>query len=291
LPIHAIVRESEPRLEVEQTVCDLAEVAPDTLARACSGAETVVHLAGENEVVAARRPASALAETIVATERIGEACAEAGVRRLVYLSTVHVYGERIAPGTTLSEDMRPEPRTAYAISRLASEHVAASLAAGAYELVTLRLTNSVGAPDDPGVDRWTLVANDLCRQGAVSGRLALQSPGTQWRDFVPLPDVCEAIAVAAGLGRPALPAGTYNVGSGRSITVLELARMIQDAFEGLTGTRPPLDAPAAGPGPHPGPYHVSIEQARERGLRFDGRLEEAVAEAAAFCLDHREELR
>src|SRR5205085_1729863 len=126
-------------------------------------------------------------------ERLAEGCASSGVGRLVYLSTMHVYGARIVPGATLTEDMRPEPRSAYGISRLASEHVAASLAAGAYELVVLRLTNSVGAPYDPGVDRWTLVANDLCRQGAQAGQLELRSSGMQWRDFVPLRSVCAAL--------------------------------------------------------------------------------------------------
>ena len=79
----------------------------------------------------------------------------------------------------LTEDLRPEPRSSYAISRLASEHVAATLAGGAADVVVLRLTNSVGAPVDPAVDRWTLVTNDLCRQGALTGRLELRSSGVQ----------------------------------------------------------------------------------------------------------------
>src|SRR5581483_5898779 len=119
----------------------------------------VVHLAGADEVVASRRPAAALANTVVATERVAEACASAGVRRLVYLSTMHVYGDRIVPGAVLDEEMRVEPRSTYAISRLASEHVVKGFSRGAYELVTFRLTNSLGAPDDPSVDRWSLVAN------------------------------------------------------------------------------------------------------------------------------------
>ena len=50
----------------------------------------------------------------------------------------------------------------------------------------LRLTNAVGAPADPSVDRWSLVANDLCPPGRADGRLALRSAGVQWRDFVAL---------------------------------------------------------------------------------------------------------
>jgi len=288
--VRALVRESATWLDVEQTVCDLADGAQDVLSAAFGGVQTVVHLAGENELVAAREPAAALAATVVATERISEACAQAGVKRLVYMSTVHVYGERAAPGVTLTEDMRPEPRSAYAISRLASEHVAATLATGAYELVIMRLTNSVGAPEDPSVDRWSLVANDLCRQGSRTGRLELRSSGVQWRDFVPLGAVCSTIATASRTGDGVLPPGTYNLGSGRPTTVRELAHMIQDTFEQQTGERPELRAPEPGPNP-PAPYHVSVERLARHGLRLADPLEEAVAETVSFCLDHREELR
>lgn len=287
--VRALVREPAPRLGVQETDCDLANPGGALLA-ACEGAETVVHLAGENELVAVREPAAALSSTTAATENVSEACARAGVKRLVYMSTVHVYGERIVPGATLTEDLRPEPRSAYAISRLASEHVAASLAGQAYELVILRLTNSVGAPDDPSVDRWSLVANDLCRQGSVNGRLGLRSSGMQWRDFVPLRSVCTAIAAASRVAGPVLPGGTYNLGSGRPSTVRQLARMIQDAFERQTGERPELDAPDPEPHP-PEPYYVSVDRAARHGIRLTAPLEDAVAETVRFCVEHREQLR
>jgi UDP-glucose 4-epimerase len=288
--VHAIVREPVPRLQVAQTVCDLADVSVRALAEACEGATTIVHLAGENEVVSAREPATALATTVVATERLIEAAARAGIARLVYMSTVHVYGERMEDGARLTEDLRPEPRSSYAISRLASEHVAAMLTASGSDLVVLRLTNSVGAPIDPAVDRWTLVANDLCRQGALSGRLVLRSSGIQWRDFVALRDVCSIIAAAARVEDPVLPPGTYNLGSGRPVTVRALAEMIQDAFERCSGERPELHAPAP-EADRPKPYHVSIDRVAGHGLRASSPLEDAVEETVRFCLEHREEIR
>ncbi|HUE29221.1 MAG TPA: SDR family oxidoreductase, partial [Solirubrobacteraceae bacterium] len=248
------------------------------------------HLAGEDEVLAAREPAAALAATVVATEKVAEACAASSAKRLVYMSTVHVYGDRVLAGVTLTEDMRVEPRSPYAISRLASEHVAAALSRGAYELVVFRLTNAVGAPYDPDVDRWTLVANDLCRQGAVRRRLALRSSGTQFRDFIPLSSVCSAVAAASRAGDPVVPTGTYNLGSGQPTTVLALAEMIQTEFERQTGRRPPLDAPDPEPVPSE-PYFVSVARAGRHGLLMLTPLDEAVAETVRFCLDHKERLQ
>jgi UDP-glucose 4-epimerase len=284
--VGALVRDPAPWLRVEQTACDLCTVAPDDLADACRGASAIVHLAGENEIVAAREPAGALGSTVVAAERLAEAARATGVPRLIYLSTVHVYGARMQPRATLQEDLRPEPRSAYAISRLACEHVASTVAAGAFELVILRLTNSVGAPADPRVDRWSLVANDLARQGAREGRLTLRSSGVQWRDFVPLGDVCGAIARAA---EGAVAPGTYNLGSGTPTTVRALAGLVQDAFAHHTGTRPDLDAPSPERAP-PEPYRVSVRRIAAQGVAGGGSLADAVSETVAFCLEHREEL-
>ena len=287
----ALVREPAGELGVEQIVGDLASNgADDILARACDGIEAVVHLAGENEIEAAREPAAALAATVVATEKVAEACAAAGVQRLVYMSTVPVYGERMTPDAVLDEDMRPEPRSAYAISRLASEHVAAAVAGTRCELVVYRLTNSVGAPHHPSVDRWTLVANDLARQGATLGSLTLRSSGMQWRDFVPLPWVCSSIAAAVGLeSGVSIAPGTYNLGSGHPVTVRALAEMIRDAFERETGERPELQAPAPEPDP-PGPYFVQVSRVARSGLSSPSPLEQAVEETVRFCLDHKEDL-
>jgi UDP-glucose 4-epimerase len=287
--VHGLSREPVPWLEIETEVLDLTTAERRALVEACRGADAVIHLAGENEVRAAQEPAAAMASTAVATERTAEAAAEAGVRRFVYMSTVHVYGERMADGVTLTEDMRPEPRASYAVSRLASEHLAAGVARDGFELVVLRLTNSVGAPYDPSVDRWTLVTNDLCRQGALDGALELRTSGIQWRDFVALDDVCSIIAAAA-VADGTLPAGTYNLGSGEPITVRGLAEIIQSTFDRLTGERPELRAPPP-EGEPPEPYRVSVELLERHGLHATSPLADAVEETVRFCLDHREELQ
>jgi UDP-glucose 4-epimerase len=284
--VRALVRHRAPHLQVEQLVAPL-DGHSDLVGDAFHDIDTVIHLAGENEVLAARDPSAGLSSTVVATEHVVEQAAAAGVKRLVYLSTVHVYGEQMSDGATLSEDLRPEPRAAYAISRLASEHVAASLAA---DVVVLRLTNSIGAPAVPEIDRWTLVSNDLCRQGATSGRLELRSSGVQWRDFVALRDVRSAIAAASRWQEAVLPPGTYNLASGRPLTVRGLAELVQDSFERETGTRPELTAPEPGP-ERPKPYQVATERAASHGLRAETPIEDAVEETVRFCVEHREALR
>lgn len=287
--VRAAERRRAEHLEVEQLVGDLAR-DPAAAAAACEGVEVVVHLAGDNEVVAATDPAFALGATVLATERLVEAVRAAKVRRLVYMSTMHVYGERIVGGAVLTEELRPEPRATYAIARLASEHVVASLASAGVEVVVFRLTNSLGPPAHPAVDRWTLVANDLCRQGALTGALELRSSGMQWRDFLALEDVRSMVALACRADSP-LPAGTYNLGSGIPMTVRALAESVQDAFERHTGRRPELRAPPPEPeAERPVAYHVSVQRAAGHGLRATVPVSDAVEQTVEFCLANADAL-
>ncbi|MDP1821173.1 MAG: SDR family oxidoreductase [Acidimicrobiales bacterium] len=275
--VRAVVRAPVSWLPVvDQQVVDLLDPIA-TVAASFAGADTVVHLAGHNEVVAAADPDRALAETVVAGQHVVEAAAAAGVGRLVYVSTIHVYGEALAPGATVDETVAPAPRGAYAVARLAVEHLVAS----GPDPVVFRLSNAVGAPAHGEVDRWTLVAADLCRAAATTGELVLRSTGQQWRDFISLADVVRALVAGSDPG--AVPAGTYNLVSGEPRTVRSLAELVQDRFEERTGSRPPLRAPAPTE-PDPEPYRLDPGRLAAVGLRADQPLATSVDEIIELCL-------
>jgi UDP-glucose 4-epimerase len=274
--VRALVRAPVPWLPTEdQRAVELLDPAADW-AGAFEGVDAVVHLAGHNEVVAAADPDRALAETALAGRHVVEAARAAGVARLVYVSTIHVYGDRLAPGARVDEDVPPAPHGAYAVARLAVEH----LAADGPDPVVLRLSNAVGAPAHPDVDRWTLVAADLCRTGVATGRLVLRSTGQQWRDFIGLADVVRAVEASTDPAR--VPGGTYNLVSGRSTTVRALAELVQDRVEAATGTRPVLEAPEA-TGPGPAAYHLVPDRLAALGLRAEQPLAASIDEIVELC--------
>ena len=262
------------------------DLTADRLPTAVQGATAVVHLAGANEVEAVSDPDGAMSRTVTTTRQVAAAAAAAGVERIVYVSTIHVYGAAMTEDAVVREDTVPAPRHPYATARLASEHIAAT-EAGADRLVVLRLTNAVGPPATPTVARWTLLVNDLCRQAATDKRLVLKSAGDQWRDFVAMDDAVRAIAAATDPA--ALPSGTYNLGRGVSHTVMEVAVQVQDAFEALTGARPPIEHPPA-TGPAPRPYRVDVGRLAAHGLVPASDLSGAIRDTAAFCLENRERL-
>lgn len=265
---------------------DLLTGDPSALDEALEGADAVVHLAGHDEVLAGREPERALLETIQMAGRVADSAARVGVPRVVHVSTVHVYGASLTPGSVIDEATLPQPRHPYALARLTAEHLFAS-AAGAGDLVVLRLTNSVGAPAHPDVDRWTLLVNDLCRGVVRHGEVVLRTAGLQGRDFVDLGDVCGALALACEPA--ALAAGTYNLGSGRTTPVRAVADLVADAFERLGRPRPPVVAPAP-EGEAPVPFVVDVSRLRAAGVPLDTPLEASVEEVARFCTNHHGEL-
>lgn len=277
LEVRSVTRREAPWLPGEvRTVGSLEGDAEEAI----EGADAVVHLAGPNEVVSTADPDRATARTVAAARAVAEACARQGVRRIVYLSTVHVYGAALSPGALVDETTLPDPRHPYAAARLAAEHTIAG-AAGRTEVVVLRVTNAVGAAMDPRIDRWSLLVNDLCRQAVGDGHLRLRSTGHQWRDFVALADVSRSVLAAAGTG---LEPGTYNLGSGRSTTVLEVAGMVAGAAEQAGLPRPPVTPGTEGPREVPEPFRLSVERLRRAGHGATTPLEAAVAETLAFCL-------
>lgn len=205
----------------------------------CAGIDIVVHAAGMNAGACAADPAGAIDFNAVATARLVQAAVAAGVHRLIYLSTVHVYGSPLEG--CITEDTCPRNLHPYASSHLAGE-VAVLWAAqnSALESVVLRLSNAFGVPLHDRVDCWMLLVNDLCRQLATTGQMVLKSNGTQQRDFIALGKVCSIVGELMHCDLEVLPHRVVNVGSGVSMSVMEMAQLIQSRYEKMYGQTPQI---------------------------------------------------
>jgi UDP-glucose 4-epimerase len=266
---------------VHEIVGDLAR-EKDLARLAAEGVDAVVHLAGASEEAIRRHPDISREESVAAAASV----AAAGTARLIYLSTVHVYGAALAPGAVVSESTAPEPLSEYARTRRQCEDV---LRESGRPTVVFRLTNGLGAPLGPEQAGWQAVSNELCRSGVTRGCLVLRSPGLQWRDFVPLIDI-ETLLSAMVRGEGPRH-GLYNFGSGESITVRQLAFEIQDAIERVAGTRPTVSMPTAQAEDNPGgAYRIDVAQLSELGLFRPTPRPDAIEGVVRDCLSRRSEL-
>jgi UDP-glucose 4-epimerase len=196
-----------------------------SLAAACDGIDAIAHLAGMNALACARDPVAALECNGVGTARLLRAAAARQVRRVLCLSTAHVYGASLAG--KVDEQTLPRPRHPYASSRLAAEHALRAATFGqALEGIVVRLSNAFGAPATADADCWALVCNDLARQAVTTQRAQLSSDGTQRRDFIPMSEACRALVHLLELPATAIGEGIFNVGGAFAPTLREMAGLI-----------------------------------------------------------------
>jgi nucleoside-diphosphate-sugar epimerase len=187
------------------------------------GADSVVHLAARVHVLDDRAadPLAAYRRVNVAgTRRLAEAAARAGVRRMVFLSTVKVHGERTA-GRPFTEADQPAPEDPYGRSKAEAEAALAAVAAATgLEVVVLRPPLVYG----PGVG-----ANFLALVRAVDRGLPLPfASAANRRSLVYVENLADAVVRCIDSGAAA--GGTFLVDDGQPRSTADLVRAIAAAL-------------------------------------------------------------
>lgn len=148
--------------------------------RTLEGCDSLVHAAGVTDEDFAH-PDAARAKAGEGAAALLAACAAAGVRRLAYISSAHVYGPLEG---VIDEDRPPDPRSPYARAHLVTESLFREAAqAGALVLIARPCAVFGRLADPDRFARWSLIPFDFPRQ-AVAGRIVLKSAGLQRRNFV-----------------------------------------------------------------------------------------------------------
>ncbi|GAA0354971.1 NAD-dependent epimerase/dehydratase family protein [Actinoallomurus spadix] len=239
-----------------------------TVARCLIGVDAVCHQAAKVGlgVDVSDLPAYA-ATNVLGTAVLLAGMAGAGVRRLVLASSMVVYGEgaydcpehgRVRPGPraeedlaagwfeprcplcaevltpgTVGEDAPVDPRNAYADSKLAQEHLAASWARATGGVVLALRYHNVYGPRMPRDTPYAGVAA-IFRSALERGEAPrVFEDGGQRRDFVHVRDVARANLLALETAAPR-PGGlrAYNIASGEPRTVGEMAGALAAVYGG-----------------------------------------------------------
>lgn len=199
----------------------------DGLEEACTGIDAIIQAAGVNARDCATNPVGAFEFNAVGTGRLLHAAIRQKVKRFIYISTAHVYGSPLMGRIT--EDTCPISLHPYATSHRAGEDlVRHAHQSGQIKGVVVRLSNAFGVPSHKDANCWMLLVNDLCRQLIQTRKLVLQSSGLQSRDFIAMQGVARAMEHLLKSPATAIGNGLFNLGGGRSLTVLEMAELIAE---------------------------------------------------------------
>lgn len=202
---------------IRGSVCDSGIVN-----RLVSEASIVIHEAARNIIVSTRNPREDYEVNIGGTLNVLLAAREQGIRRVVYSSSASVYGNpRYLP---INEDDVTNMLSPYSVSKFAGENYCKAFYES-YGLSTavVRYSNVYGPGQRPDNPYCGVVAKFF--ESVTSGQPPrIHGDGEQTRDFTYVDDAVEATLLAAF--SPKAEGQVYNVGTGREISVNQLAHAI-----------------------------------------------------------------
>jgi UDP-glucose 4-epimerase len=207
-----------------------------------SDCDVVLHLAAVSGVMAcARDPEGTARHNVEGTGKLVTMCRERHIP-LAFASSFAVVGS--PQRLPVLESAPAAPTHEYARQKAAGEELVSALGReGAVPVANVRQSNVYGGYR--AEDRYIVKGNviQLFARQASSGRLSVNAPGTQRRDFIHLEDVVahwEAIArfLLRPDSRPTVT--TFNVASGEALSVLEVADQVRREFARHRPTAAPV---------------------------------------------------
>lgn len=175
-----------------QLACDLRDGEAVTQLLREHSIETVVHLAAVLRTVCISQPLLATQVNVVGSGHLFAAARETNVRRIVYGSSITVYGT-VDPQCTVSEDYTPAPVDAYGGSKRFAEILGQTYQAqGGAEFVALRIPSVVGPGANSATSPWRSEIFDKIHHGAAA-RIEMPSAPNEKLPMTHVDDVAQAI--------------------------------------------------------------------------------------------------
>jgi len=212
---------------------DIAE--PDACARACDGAEVVLHQAALGSVPRSiAQPLRTNRANIDGFLTMLVAAHQAGVGRFVYASSSSVYGDH--PDLPKVEDAVGRPLSPYAATKAVDELYAEVLArTHGIGSIGLRYFNVFGPRQDPA-GAYAAVIPRWIDELLAGRRPSIHGDGHTSRDFCFVDNAVQANLLAATTSDEAAVNQVYNVAFGERASLNELFRSIRDGLAERTGS-------------------------------------------------------
>lgn len=253
------------------------------------GADAVIHFAGLKAVgESVAEPLRYYTNNLVSTLNLLDALRDTGLRNFVFSSSATVYGDGRVPPFQEDAD-RLEATNPYGQTKVMIERVLSDLAHAdtTWNIALLRYFNPIGAhPSGLIGEDPRGVPNNIApyiSQVAVGRRERLSvygddyptSDGTGERDYVHVQDLASGHVAALATLQSAPGLHTWNLGTGRATSVLQLVA----AFERAAGRAVPYDIVARRPGDIAQAWADPSLAQREMGWTAEYGVEEMARDA------------
>ncbi|MFN2570261.1 MAG: NAD-dependent epimerase/dehydratase family protein, partial [Gemmatimonadales bacterium] len=224
--------------------------------------DVIAHLASQIDVRhSVADPINDATINILGTLNLMEALRQSDANsRVVFSSTGGVlYGDFNTPPNV--ETFPKDPESPYAISKLSIEHYLAYYGkVHDKDTVAVRFGNVYGPRQDPHGEAGVVAI--FCGRILSDRPLTVFGDGLQTRDYVYVGDVARAVWLAATKPLPPrgrLDARAFNIGTGKGTSVIEIAKLLQQA----AGSSVPVEFAPHRPGEQQESF-VEVTKAREQ---------------------------
>ena len=202
----------------------LGETPVEKLTELLHGVDGVFHLAAEKHRPSLDSPRELVLTNVLGTRDVIEAGKAAGIRKLVFSSSLYAYGRMSGPPMVETEPCHPH--TLYGTTKLAGENlVDAAYRAGAFAAVSLRYFFVYGPRQYVGTGYKSVVVANFERMRRNEPPL-IHGDGEQALDYSHVNDIARATVLA--MSRE-VNGKVLNVGSGRALSVNELTEAMMQA--------------------------------------------------------------
>lgn len=193
--------------------------------------DCVIHFAALNEVKCRQSNKEAILTNIFGTENILNTCVKAGIKRFIYISTVHVYGNSNLNGL-INEKCDIKVSNIYDMTNYSGELLVDCYSRN-NDIVgsTIRLSNFCTGPLFREIGKWSIVPNNFIKQAYENNKIIINSSGNQTRNFLSMKDLCNAINII--IDKQNLKYDVFNVGGDKNYSINEVANLVKNVGEKL----------------------------------------------------------
>lgn len=222
--IDNLVRGKKENVDYRATLYPVSVLDRHALEIAFHNVDYVFHLAALPSVPESiTEPQKTFETNVIGTQNVLDVAREKGVFKVILSSSCAVYGDPINFPT--SEDSKTDPKSPYALHKLMGEQML-KVYSEVYTMETcsLRYFNVYG-PNQNDSGAYAPAIAIFLKQKREGQPLGIVGSGEQTRDFVHVRDVVKA-NIAAALTREFTGGDVVNIGSGKEISINDLAKMI-----------------------------------------------------------------